>query len=350
MKRRFAIAAVLLLALSLASADASAAKTKITLAQGSKSIAYLPFFIAQAKGYFDQEGIDLNTVYMQGGNPTVAAVMSGDAQFGAASYPVIVPAVQKGSPLMAFAVLQTADTVIVTISKAVEAKHPFTSKTKLDDRLRILKGLKIGITSPGSGADLTARLLLKRAGLNPDTDAQLVPLQATPAAMVAALKAGLVDAVMFDSITAAEAEHEGIGDVLVNVNAGEVPEERDFLYMLLFGKKDYLGTNRADVVAMDRALYRALKFIHEHPGDIAATVAPVYDTISPDVLKRAIELVLAGFPSTPVITPAMQRVANNYFKLARGDIVDIPFDQVIDTSAARQAVNEVDHPAKGHAP
>ena len=51
-----------------------------------------------------------------------------------------------------------------------------------------------------------------------------------------------------------------------------------------------------------------------------------------------------------MITPAMQQVANTYFKLARGDTVDIPFDQVIDTSAARQAVNEVDHPAKGHGP
>ena len=67
----------------------------------------------------------------------------------------------------------------------------------LDQRIRALRGKKIGITGPGSGTEALVTYLFHRVGMNPQTDAELVNLGSTSTAALGALKSHRVDALSF---------------------------------------------------------------------------------------------------------------------------------------------------------
>ena len=56
-----------------------------------------------------------------------------------------------------------------------EAARPHLDKP-LKDRLQAMKGLRIGITTPGATSDLFMRFLFRSVGMDPDHDLEIVPL------------------------------------------------------------------------------------------------------------------------------------------------------------------------------
>lgn len=54
----------------------------ITVAEVAHSIFYAPMYVAHSKGYFADEGLDVEIVLTSGADSVAAAVMSGDAQIG----------------------------------------------------------------------------------------------------------------------------------------------------------------------------------------------------------------------------------------------------------------------------
>lgn len=56
--------------------------TQVTLNEVAHSIFYAPQYVAIEKGYFEDEGIDLNLVTGFGADKTMTAVVSGEADIG----------------------------------------------------------------------------------------------------------------------------------------------------------------------------------------------------------------------------------------------------------------------------
>src|SRR5438034_11262399 len=70
---------------------------------------HAPFFLGKERGYFDQEGIDLDIQEGRGSGVTVQAVAAGTATFGYADVPTMIKAAAKGAPVIAVGVaLQTS--------------------------------------------------------------------------------------------------------------------------------------------------------------------------------------------------------------------------------------------------
>ena len=59
---------------------------------------HAPFFLGKERGYFDQEGIDLDIQEGRGSGVTVQAVAAGTATFGYADVPTMIKAAAKGAP------------------------------------------------------------------------------------------------------------------------------------------------------------------------------------------------------------------------------------------------------------
>lgn len=71
--------------------------TKITLNEVAHSIFYAPQYVAIEKGYFKEEGIDLNLVTGFGADKVMAAVLSGDAEIGFMGSESSIYAYQQGA-------------------------------------------------------------------------------------------------------------------------------------------------------------------------------------------------------------------------------------------------------------
>src|SRR4029450_7405255 len=76
-----------------------------------------PFYLGKERGYFDQEGIDLDIQEGRGSALAVQAVAAGTATFGYADVPTMMKAAAKGAPVTAIGVaLQTSPMSVMGFS------------------------------------------------------------------------------------------------------------------------------------------------------------------------------------------------------------------------------------------
>ena len=122
---------------------------------------HAPFFLGKERGYFDQEGIDLDIQEGRGSGVTVQAVAAGTATFGYADVATMIKAASKGAPVTAVGVaLQTS---------------PMSAMGFADRNIRKpedIKGKTVAVT-PGDSMSQIWPLFLKKTGLK-DSDFKTV--------------------------------------------------------------------------------------------------------------------------------------------------------------------------------
>lgn len=148
---------------------------------------HAPALIAEAKGYFKEQGFDVKFVMFQAAQPMAVAIASGDLDFGMTAISGgLVSLAQKGAIKIVGGALQ--EHTGIEGQKILASKKAYAAglKTPAD-----LKGHSFGITTAGSSFDYMADMIAKKSGF-PASDIRLVPLQKVPA-IIASLKSGQID-------------------------------------------------------------------------------------------------------------------------------------------------------------
>jgi len=159
MKRRsiVKVAACAAVAASLVAPSLAQAKDKITLLLNWYVYSeHAPFFLGQAKGYYDAEGIDLDIQEGRGSAVSVQAVAAGSATFGYVDVPTMIRAATKGAPVKAIGVaLQVSPMSVIGLAdKNVKEPKDIIGKT-------------VAMT-PGDSMSQIWPLFLKKTGLKED--------------------------------------------------------------------------------------------------------------------------------------------------------------------------------------
>lgn len=170
--KKILFGAVAALALSAAAALAQVAKgagsvekPKIVIGVGGKSLLYyLPLTIAEQKGYFKEQGLDAEIIDFAGGAKSLQALIGGSVDVVAGAYEHTIHMQAKGQDIRATIDLGRYPAIVIAVRKDVKYDKPAD-----------LKGLKIGVTAPGSSTNMLAKYFLARNGLSPDDVAALVP-------------------------------------------------------------------------------------------------------------------------------------------------------------------------------
>jgi NitT/TauT family transport system substrate-binding protein len=115
---------------------------------------HAPFFLGLERGYFAQEGIDLQIQEGRGSVPTVQAVAAGTADFGYADVASVIKAASQGAPVITTGVL---------LQKSPMALIGLTERNIHSPA--DMRGKTVAIT-PGDSLSLVWPLLLKKMGLN----------------------------------------------------------------------------------------------------------------------------------------------------------------------------------------
>ncbi|MGA2551031.1 MAG: ABC transporter substrate-binding protein [Burkholderiaceae bacterium] len=115
---------------------------------------HAPFFLGKEKGYFAEQGIDLEIQEGRGSGPTVQAVAAKSVDFGYADLPTMIKIVAKGAPVIATGVLlQVSPMAVISFSQA-NIRQP-----------RDLIGKTVALT-PGDSPSQIWPLFLKKTGLD----------------------------------------------------------------------------------------------------------------------------------------------------------------------------------------
>jgi len=313
---------------------------KLTIALAGKALAFIMQYVAIGAGFYKDEGIDPEIVYVSSGTRQAAAVMGGSADITQVGLPHGLEAVARGGTLVAIGTAFDKYPIALVLTNEAIKRMGITPGMSLDEKIKRLHGLRIGITSPGSSTDEFMRTILEVRGMDPATAVRFQPI-GIGAPMVAATEGGSIDGFAFMSPFTDMIVSKGEGQIIADPMQDNVPEYKDVPYQVILTSRGTLESKRPLLLATERALTRAMKLCHEKPED-AKRIVRAFVTDSSDAdYSAAFDTYVKGVPTTPVITPTQVTNTLKMVNLAEKAPINPPFDKVVDNSLAEQAAKDI---------
>src|SRR4051812_20960030 len=172
-------------AFALTTAHAQVEKRDIHIAVGGKTaLYYLPLTITERLGYFKEEGLNVRISDFAGGTRSLEAVVGGSADVVSGAYEHTINMQSRKQSFQAFVLAGAAPQITVAIAAKLADKY----KSPKD-----LKGLKVGVSAPGSSTNMVINYVAAQGGLKP-TDIAIIGI-GQGATVVAAMDQGRVDVI-----------------------------------------------------------------------------------------------------------------------------------------------------------
>jgi NitT/TauT family transport system substrate-binding protein len=277
---RHALVAILLVASS--AAGGALEKKSVKVAVGGKTLFYyLPLTLAERLGYFKDEGLEVEIVDFAGGAKSLQALIGGSADFVSGAFEHTINMHARGIPAVGIALQSRYASIALGLPKARAAAY----KSPKD-----LKGLKIGVTAPGSSTNFFVNALLARDGLKPD-DVAIIGVGASGNA-VAAMKKGEIDAISNLDPVITKLERDGDIVAVADTRTAEGMKKyygSDYAASCIYSTKEFIDKNPNTVQAVAKAMVRALQFAKKSSVDqILEVVPPEYYAGDKETYKAAL--------------------------------------------------------------
>jgi NitT/TauT family transport system substrate-binding protein len=239
-------------------ASAAAVRTKIIVVVPHRILftVALPVYVAQEKGFYRENNIDVDAVFTRGGGENVQAVVSGDAQIGLGTGTLaVISAFVKKAPIK----IAAAEITGMDAFWYVQSSTPMR---KMED----LAGKKVAYSRPGASSHMAVLAIadqIKAKGLKP---AEPVSLGGIPE-VYTAVRTGQTDAGW--SVAPFQLDLVEKGLLRVVVKGEEITAMREITPRVHFLNNDFTAKNSDAVRGFFRAQQRALDYMFEHKEDTA---------------------------------------------------------------------------------
>ena len=284
----------------------------LNVGQISDSVAFFPLYVAEEQGYFDDEGVQLGERPRLGtGAKLAAALTSGSIDVAAGVLTDAFNLAENNPDTRIAGSLVTEYYVDVVTAPGFDGPD---ADAPLEEKVSALEGKNIGITGPGSGTEALLVYLFEQAGMDAKTDATLVNLGAVPSSALGALSEGQVDALAFFQPTGQMAEAEGVGDIYISPQRGDVPELAGALHGTMFSTAPVIEGKGAQIGAFNEAVNRALEFIADDPDQSAELLAAYLKDTDPAAVDALAEILAQEFAPTTRVTPSAFDVAVDFHR------------------------------------
>ncbi len=236
---------------------------KVRVNEVTHSVFYAPMYIADALGYFEEEGIQIELTNGGGADAVMAAVLSGSADIGFCGPEAALYVLIGGSNNVPIVFGQLTKRDGSFLVSRVDEKDTFTWEGLAGKE--ILAGRKGGVPA------MTFEYILNEHGLY---DGQNVTMNydINFNYMTAAFESGTADyCTMFEPV-ASEYEAQGKGYVVASVGeaSGEIP------YTCYIARENYMNANKETIEGFLRAVMKGIKYVNETDSAQAAELLTAY--------------------------------------------------------------------------
>jgi NitT/TauT family transport system substrate-binding protein len=309
----------------IACAQGSLERKDVHIAVGGKAaLYYLPLTVAEQLGYFKQEGLELKISDFAGGAQSLRAVVGGSADVVSGAYEHTINMQAQKQSLIAFVEMGRLPQLSVGIASAKVASY----KSPKD-----LKGLRIGVSAPGSSTNILFNYFISRDGLKPN-DVSIIGV-GTGSGAVAAMMNGQIDAISNSDPVMTKLELDGAIKVIADWRTVKGTEQTfggQLPAATLYAPTKYVRENPNTIQALANAIVRANKWLAgASTTDVGKVVPEAYllgdralylfaydkvkeafsrDGMISDAGVRATLKVLADY--NPKINPAEIRLGETY--------------------------------------
>lgn len=296
-KRLFGL---LLLAIALAAATALAGcgkadsdKKLIRIGEVTRSLFYAPQYVAIEKGFFAEEGLDIELTTTPGGDKTMTALLSG-----------VIDVALVGSETSIYVYQQGADDPVINFAQLTQTDGTFlVAREQIEEfDWSKLKGTVFLGQRKGGMPQMAGEFAMKKKGIDPHGDMELI--QNVDFANIApAFSSGTGDYVQLFEPTASIFEKEGKGYVVASfgTESGHLP------YTVFMTKNSFMNKSKKEVQAFTNAVYKAQVWVAENDAEaIAETVSPYFENVDRDILVSSIDRYKGqgSFAADPIVDEA----------------------------------------------
>lgn len=209
------------------------------------------FRVADANGYFADEGLDVTLEFLDGSGAVIQQLIAGNGDIGSVGTGTVAEAIEQGHDIRAIGNTNYGSVFLLTVPADSDIQVPAD-----------LEGRQVGVSEFSGGEVPVVRGIISAAGLDPESDVELVPIGAGTALAVRALEEGRVDAFggSVNDIVAIEVQ----GLDLRTLDPGDlsgVPA------LPLVATQDYIDSNPEAVEGFLRAVARGAEFGQTNPDE-----------------------------------------------------------------------------------
>src|SRR5438309_2498498 len=223
-------------------------KPRIFLGASSKTLGYSPLWVASKKGFFDQQGLDVQVVLLRGVPMTVQALPAGSLQFGSGGPEPYIEASERGLDFV------VTGGIINGIAQFLIAAKKY--KTYED-----LRGATFGTASLTGGTITALREALKLKGLEYPRDYKLLVIAGGSSANLAALQSGQIAATTVAVPLNFAAEESGL-NIIGRLSEG-IPHFQTNAFVT---RRSWAEKNRPVMVRFMKAMVLTFRWMFENRG------------------------------------------------------------------------------------
>ncbi|WP_085505678.1 ABC transporter substrate-binding protein [Thalassobacillus devorans] len=303
--------------------------TSLKVAEVTRSIFYAPQYVALEKGFFEEEGleVELNTTW--GGDKTMTALLSDgtDIALVGSETSIYVHARGANDPAVNFAQLtQTDGTFLVAREEVKDFQwEDLNDSTFLGQR-------------KGGMPQMVGEFVLKKHGIDPQKNLNLIQ-NVDYANIPNAFASGTGDYVQLFEPTASIFEQEGIGHIVASFGeeSGHVP------YTVFMAKESFIKENEEAIKKFTKAIYKAQQWVEAQPAmETAKVIQPYFEDSELDLIATVVDRYKSqgSFATDPILD---EEEWNN-LKVIMEEAGELPEDvdhsTLVNTSIAEEIISE----------
>ncbi|MBO9134852.1 MULTISPECIES: ABC transporter substrate-binding protein [Rhizobium] len=313
--------------------DAKPEKTDVSIGVGGKPLLYyLPLTIAERKGFFKEEGLNVTINDFSGGSKSLEGLVGGSLDIVAGAYEHTIRMQTKGQDIVGICNLGRFPGIVIAVRKDLAGEI----KSMAD-----MKGRKVGITAPGSSTALMFQYAMLKSGLKAD-DASLIGIGGGAAAL-AAFKSGQIDALSHVDPVIAQLQYDN--DIAILLDTRTEAGTRSLFggpnpAATVYIKKEFTVANPVTTQRTVNAFMKALKWIGQaSPEDVASVVPTEYQLGNRDLYMQAFKNSKEMYSLDGLVTKEGYDSMMGVLKTLDPGLAnaDVPFSKTFDPTFAKAA-------------
>lgn len=301
----------------------------LKLAEVTRSVFYAPQYVALEKGYFADEGLDVELTTTWGGDKTMTALLSDHADIALV-----------GSETSIYVYGQEATDFAINFAQLTQTDGTFlVAKTEKENfEWEDTKGSKFLGQRKGGMPQMVGEYVLKKHQVDPHSDLQLnqsIDFANIPGAFAS----GDYEYVQLFEPTASMFEKEGNGHVVASFGeeSGKIP------YTVFMTKQSMIDENEEIVKKFTKAIYRAQQWVEDaDPEEIAKTLQPYFEDTELDMLSASVERYKAqgSYALEPLLSEEAWDNLQDIMKEAGELPKYAPYDELVNTIIAKEVMSD----------
>lgn len=280
-----------------------------------------PMWVMKDAGFFKQEGIDADLIYIASSTTMAQAMLAGEVAISTANSQAVVDTGLQGGDLLAVGAF--VNFVALYIIAAPEIKS-----------VQDLRGKAVGVTRFGATTDFAIQMFLKKYGLEPVRDVPIIQIGGLPE-LAAALSKRSIYAAAMSYPMGLVAQQSGM-KMLANLAKEEIP----FLHQGLTTTGRFVRERREQAKGIVRAYARAVHFMHTRKEETKTIVSRYTKVTNPAMLEGTLQYAYDFVEKVPLVKREAFQVTLDESAKKNPKAKQAKAEQFFDNSLVQELVKE----------